>query len=51
MKLLNKKNILWVLAKNLSNLNFALFILFIIIFFSIIGSIIEQDQSLKYYQI
>nr|QCI04373.1 cytochrome c biogenesis protein ccs1 [Antithamnion hubbsii] len=50
MKLLNKKNILWILAKNLSNLNFALFILFIIILFSMLGSIIEQDQSLRYYQ-
>jgi len=51
MRLLNKKNILWILLKSFSNLNFALFILFIIILFSMLGSIIEQDQSLQYYQI
>nr|YP_009398384.1 cytochrome c biogenesis protein ccs1 [Lophocladia kuetzingii]ARW67570.1 cytochrome c biogenesis protein ccs1 [Lophocladia kuetzingii] len=44
------KNILWNFFKKLANLNFAIGILFLISLFSIIGSIIEQDQNLLYYQ-
>lgn len=51
MKLISKKQISWNLTKILSNINFAMFILFLILFFSMIGSIIEQNQSLSYYQI
>nr|YP_009297041.1 c-type cytochrome biogenensis protein [Ceramium japonicum]AOM66384.1 c-type cytochrome biogenensis protein [Ceramium japonicum] len=46
----NKKNVRWILLKIFSNLNFAICILFIILFFSMLGSIIEQHQSLAYYQ-
>nr|QCI03986.1 cytochrome c biogenesis protein ccs1 [Antithamnionella ternifolia] len=48
---MKKKNIAWTLTKNLANLNFAIFILFIICIFSLLGSLIEQDQSLLYYQL
>lgn len=44
------KNSLWRSIKKVANLNFAIFILLCIAFFSIIGSIIEQEQSLDYYQ-
>lgn len=37
--------------KILSNINFAMFILFLILFFSMIGSIVEQNQNIAYYQI
>nr|YP_009395092.1 cytochrome c biogenesis protein ccs1 [Bryothamnion seaforthii]ARW63860.1 cytochrome c biogenesis protein ccs1 [Bryothamnion seaforthii] len=44
------KNLLWSFVKKLSNLSFSILILFIIAFFSTLGSIIEQDQDLLYYQ-
>nr|CRF40049.1 Cytochrome c biogenesis protein ccs1 [Laurencia snackeyi] len=44
------KNILWNFVKRLANLNLSIFILFIISICCILGSIIEQDQSLLYYQ-
>nr|QCI07945.1 cytochrome c biogenesis protein ccs1 [Plumaria plumosa] len=50
MNFVNKKNIVWNLMKILANLNFAIFILLLIAACSFIGSIIEQDQSLLYYQ-
>lgn len=51
MRLLNLKNFLWKLMKKVSNLNFALGLLFIISFFSIFGSIIEQNQSIDFYKL
>nr|YP_009332583.1 cytochrome c biogenesis protein ccs1 [Membranoptera weeksiae]AHZ94599.1 cytochrome c biogenesis protein ccs1 [Membranoptera weeksiae] len=50
MKLLRIKNILWKSIKSLANLNFAIFTLLLISFFIMLGSIIEQDQSINYYQ-
>nr|QCI05774.1 cytochrome c biogenesis protein ccs1 [Dasysiphonia japonica] len=50
MKAINVKNIFWSLIRKLSNLNFSIFLLFVISFFIMIGSIIEQDQNLEYYQ-
>nr|YP_009396738.1 cytochrome c biogenesis protein ccs1 [Ophidocladus simpliciusculus]ARW65924.1 cytochrome c biogenesis protein ccs1 [Ophidocladus simpliciusculus] len=44
------KNLLWVFIKKLANLSFSIFLLSIIAFFSFLGSIIEQGQSIKYYQ-
>ena len=51
MKSFQVKNGLWNFIKKLANLNLSIFILFLIAIFSILGSIIEQDQSLSYYQI
>nr|QCI07798.1 cytochrome c biogenesis protein ccs1 [Pleonosporium borreri] len=51
MSVFNLKNFIWKTIKKLANLNFAIFILFIIIFFSFLGSIIEQDQNIVFYQI
>nr|QCI04934.1 cytochrome c biogenesis protein ccs1 [Callithamnion tetricum] len=45
------KNSLWRTVKKVANLNFAIFILLCIASFSIIGSVIEQEQSLEYYKI
>nr|YP_010951460.1 Cytochrome c biogenesis protein [Laurencia catarinensis]WMP12399.1 Cytochrome c biogenesis protein [Laurencia catarinensis] len=44
------KNILWNFVKRLANLNLSIFILFLISICCILGSLIEQDQSLLYYQ-
>lgn len=43
------KNFFWKFFKKLANLNFALFILSLIILFCIFGSILEQDQDKLYY--
>nr|YP_009391984.1 cytochrome c biogenesis protein ccs1 [Periphykon beckeri]ARW60332.1 cytochrome c biogenesis protein ccs1 [Periphykon beckeri] len=45
------KNFIWRFVKKLANLNFSIFVLSLIAFFCICGSIIEQDKSLSYYQI
>nr|YP_009397778.1 cytochrome c biogenesis protein ccs1 [Sonderella linearis]ARW66964.1 cytochrome c biogenesis protein ccs1 [Sonderella linearis] len=50
MKFFEQKNLLWRIFKKLSNLNFSISILSLIIIFSIIGSIIEQDQNILYYK-
>nr|YP_010155910.1 cytochrome c biogenesis protein ccs1 [Cumathamnion serrulatum]QQY85265.1 cytochrome c biogenesis protein ccs1 [Cumathamnion serrulatum] len=50
MKLLRIKNILWKSIKSLANLNFSIFTLLLISFCIMLGSIIEQDQSINYYQ-
>nr|YP_009392610.1 cytochrome c biogenesis protein ccs1 [Bostrychia tenella]ARW61172.1 cytochrome c biogenesis protein ccs1 [Bostrychia tenella] len=50
MKFLILKNLLWSFLKKLANLNFSIFILLFITIFSILGSLIEQDQSLSYYK-
>lgn len=44
------KNFFWSFFKKLANLNLSIFILFLISFFCVLGSIIEQDQNLLYYQ-
>nr|ARW68633.1 cytochrome c biogenesis protein ccs1 [Palisada sp.] len=51
MEIFEFKNFLWSFLKKLANLNFSIFILVIISMFCVIGSIIEQDQSLSYYQV
>nr|YP_009393854.1 cytochrome c biogenesis protein ccs1 [Polysiphonia sertularioides]ARW62416.1 cytochrome c biogenesis protein ccs1 [Polysiphonia sertularioides] len=45
----NFKNSIWKFIKKISNLNFALSVLFIVIIFCIIGSVLEQEQELIYY--
>nr|WMP11760.1 Cytochrome c biogenesis protein [Laurencia australis]WMP11971.1 Cytochrome c biogenesis protein [Laurencia australis] len=45
------KNILWNFVKRLANLNLSIFILFLISICCVVGSLIEQDQSLLYYQV
>nr|YP_008144735.1 cytochrome c biogenesis protein ccs1 [Grateloupia taiwanensis]AGO19752.1 cytochrome c biogenesis protein ccs1 [Grateloupia taiwanensis] len=50
MKILNYKNISWNILKTLSSLNFSIILLLLIALVSILGTIIEQDQSLLYYQ-
>nr|YP_010951888.1 Cytochrome c biogenesis protein [Laurencia obtusa]WMP12827.1 Cytochrome c biogenesis protein [Laurencia obtusa] len=44
------KNILWNFVKRFANLNLSIFILFMISICCILGSLIEQDQSMLYYQ-
>nr|YP_009392186.1 cytochrome c biogenesis protein ccs1 [Osmundaria fimbriata]ARW60748.1 cytochrome c biogenesis protein ccs1 [Osmundaria fimbriata] len=44
------KNFLWYFLKKLANLSIAIYILCIIILVIIIGSIIEQNQSMTYYR-
>ena len=44
------KNFLWNFLKKLANLNLSIFILFVISLFCLLGSLIEQDQTLLYYQ-
>nr|YP_009393650.1 cytochrome c biogenesis protein ccs1 [Caloglossa beccarii]ARW62212.1 cytochrome c biogenesis protein ccs1 [Caloglossa beccarii] len=43
-------NISWIFFKKISNLNFSIFLLFSISVFIMLGSIIEQNQSVTYYQ-
>nr|QCI09003.1 cytochrome c biogenesis protein ccs1 [Inkyuleea mariana] len=50
MKFLNTKNMVWNTTKKLGNLNFSILMLLLIACLSILGSIIEQDQPLIYYQ-
>lgn len=44
------KNIPWKIIKKLSNLNFSIFLLLLISSLSVIGTIIEQNQTIEYYQ-
>lgn len=44
------KNLFWKSIKLLANLNFSILILLFICFFSMLGSLIEQDQNLLYYK-
>ncbi len=46
-----KKTYVWKFLRSFANLNFSICILLIIACFCIIGSIIEQDKDLSYYQI
>nr|YP_009654302.1 cytochrome c biogenesis protein ccs1 [Pleurostichidium falkenbergii]QCH39589.1 cytochrome c biogenesis protein ccs1 [Pleurostichidium falkenbergii] len=45
------KNFFWKFLRSLANLNFSLIILSLITFSCILGTIIEQDKSLLYYEI
>nr|ASP44688.1 c-type cytochrome biogenesis protein [Agarophyton chilense]UAD84277.1 Cytochrome c biogenesis protein [Agarophyton chilense] len=48
---MNTKNIIWFTLKKLSNLSFSISLLLLVASISIIGTIIEQNQSILYYQI
>nr|WCH56032.1 Cytochrome c biogenesis protein [Calliblepharis sp.] len=50
MKYLHYKTLKWNITKQLSNLNFSIALLLIIAMISIIGTIIEQDKNIQYYQ-
>lgn len=50
MKNIKQKNILWQCLKQLSTLNTSIVLLLIIAIISILGTIIEQDQTISYYQ-
>nr|ARW60128.1 cytochrome c biogenesis protein ccs1 [Laurencieae sp.] len=50
MKTFEVKNWSWNFLKKLANLNLSIFILSLIAIFCVLGSLIEQDQSLSYYQ-
>nr|YP_009399034.1 cytochrome c biogenesis protein ccs1 [Taenioma perpusillum]ARW68431.1 cytochrome c biogenesis protein ccs1 [Taenioma perpusillum] len=44
------RSIKWFLIKKISSLNFSIFLLLLIVFCIMIGSVIEQDKELLYYQ-
>ena len=44
------KTIVWNFFKKISNLNFSIFLLLLISSISILGTIIEQDESIDYYK-
>nr|YP_010902586.1 Cytochrome c biogenesis protein [Hypnea nidulans]WCH54441.1 Cytochrome c biogenesis protein [Hypnea nidulans] len=50
MKYLQYKTLKWKIIKQLSNLNFSITLLLTISAISIIGTIIEQDKNIDYYQ-
>nr|WCH57030.1 Cytochrome c biogenesis protein [Hypnea musciformis] len=50
MKYLQYKTLKWKIIKQLSNLNFSIGLLLIISSTSILGTIIEQDKNIEYYQ-
>nr|YP_009510956.1 Cytochrome c biogenesis protein [Hydropuntia rangiferina]AXI96629.1 Cytochrome c biogenesis protein [Hydropuntia rangiferina]UAD87312.1 Cytochrome c biogenesis protein [Hydropuntia rangiferina] len=50
MKTIKLKNILWQTLKKLSNLSISISLLLIIAIISMIGTIIEQNQSIAYYE-
>lgn len=45
------KNFFWKFFKRMANLNLSLFILLLIALFCCLGSVIEQDQTFRYYQL
>lgn len=51
MNYITKKNLKWNITKILSNLNLSIIVLLAISAISMIGTIIEQDQSINYYQL
>lgn len=51
MNNLSSKNIFWKLFKRFANLNLSLFILSLIVIVCVIGSILEQEQDILYYQL
>lgn len=50
MKKFSTKSVLWQVTKKLSNLNLSIILLLSIACLSVLGTIIEQNQSLEYYQ-
>nr|YP_009391781.1 cytochrome c biogenesis protein ccs1 [Acrosorium ciliolatum]ARW59925.1 cytochrome c biogenesis protein ccs1 [Acrosorium ciliolatum] len=46
----NAKNVIWSFCKKLANLSFSIFLLLLISILSILGSLIEQNQTILYYQ-
>nr|YP_009546391.1 c-type cytochrome biogenensis protein [Gelidium gabrielsonii]AYO27739.1 c-type cytochrome biogenensis protein [Gelidium gabrielsonii] len=44
------KSFFWAIAKKFSNLNFSIFLLLCISIFSMLGTVIEQNQTLEYYK-
>nr|YP_009243930.1 c-type cytochrome biogenensis protein [Sporolithon durum]AMK96172.1 c-type cytochrome biogenensis protein [Sporolithon durum] len=48
---MNIKNVFWHLLKKIGNLSLAIFILLIIASSSILGTVIQQDQNITYYQL
>nr|QCI06483.1 cytochrome c biogenesis protein ccs1 [Erythroglossum lusitanicum] len=50
MNILNIKNMIWNFFKKIATLNFSIFILLLISIFSMLGSFIEQNQTIFYYQ-
>lgn len=50
MKKKKIKNVFWNILKRLANLNFSIFMLLFIAILSTIGTIIEQEKDLKFYQ-
>lgn len=51
MKYLQNKTLQWNITKQLSNLSFSITLFLIIGSISILGTVIEQDKSIEYYQI
>jgi cytochrome c biogenesis protein len=49
-KLMKYKTIAWNFLKKISNLNFSIVLLLLISSISILGTIIEQDESIEYYK-
>jgi cytochrome c biogenesis protein len=47
---MKNKTIIWNFLKKISNLNFSIFLLLLISSISILGTIIEQDESIEYYK-
>nr|ARW69250.1 cytochrome c biogenesis protein ccs1 [Polysiphonia sp.] len=43
------KNFTWRLLKKVANINFSIFLLFLISFVCVLGSVIEQDKAFSYY--
>lgn len=50
MKNYNLQHKIWVIVKKIGNLTFAIYLLLSIGLFSILGTIIEQDQSIDFYK-
>ena len=51
LNMMSFKSILWKGLKAISNLYFSIILLLFLAFISILGTVIEQDQSLDYYQL
>jgi cytochrome c biogenesis protein len=44
------KTVIWNIVRKIGNLNLSIFLLLLISFISILGTIIEQDESIEYYK-
>nr|YP_010986059.1 cytochrome c biogenesis protein [Polyopes affinis]WOL36977.1 cytochrome c biogenesis protein [Polyopes affinis] len=51
MNILSGRNIVWYILKIIGSLNFAIVLLLLIASISVLGTVVEQDQNLLYYQI